>query len=381
MDRYLGFNATKEENDYIFLSYSSVDSDEVRPIAKLLNEKLNIPIWYDQGIKSRQDFNKIIAQRIKNCKEVVMFISSNNLSDPQSYVFYEYIQAHQRNNKPIHYVLLDEINEEDILDDYNIWWADINYRFQHIPAYTLSREQVAEKILDSLLPSNSLSSKKEEDDYLILEDTKLEKLSKFPSGFVVIHLYTCVLKDIKGNLYIPMEYPHYGGIWTVPHISYDIDLPRHRRLRKINDILEFIDSNIEKSDKMLEELKYQKLYQMGLFQEMIDKFKEYTEYKISPTYKDRPQCYRVEEYFFTDIDGVELKNLYDPEHLKGYKYLPLTQDYEINKDSKYIREDNGKVYFFNKPLSSNILNLMDNLKGLKESTYKVPVELSPNGTV
>lgn len=380
-DRYLGFDATDQKDNYIFLSYSSIDSNEVRPIAKLLDEKLSIPIWYDQGIKSRQDFNKTISQRIKNCNEVIMFISNHNLTDPDSYVFYEYVLAHRRNHKPIHYILLEEINENNIQEEYDNWWTDINYKYQHIPAYNMSNEDVVDKIINSLTPShNSTLEKKKKEDYLILEDTELERLSKFPSGFVIIHLYTCVLKDREGNLFIPMEYPHYGGIWTVPHISYDIDLPRHRRLRKVKDILEFIDKNAEENDTILEELKYQKLYQMGLFQEIVEKSDSYTEYKVSPTYKDRVQCYRVEEYFFTDIDESELKNIYDPEHLKGYKYFPLTKNYDIDFNSKYVKKIDDTVYFFDKPLSSNIINLIKNKKELRAATFKVPVILTPNGT-
>lgn len=382
MNRYLGFSATDKKINYIFLSYSSVDVDEVRPIAKLLNEKLNTPIWYDQGIKSKQDFNKIISQRIKNCTEVIMFISNNNLSDPKSYVFYEYILAHKRNNKPIHYILLDNINEENILPEYDKWWIDINYRFQHIPLYQMSNEEVVDKILNSLSPySNSQAKETVQEDYLILENTSLDKLSKYPTGFVVIQLFTCVLRDLNNNLFIPMEYPRYGSIWTVPHTSLDINLPRHRRLRKIDDILEYINSNIKDSEIILEELKYQKLYQMGLYELIIEKFKEYTEFKTSPTYKDRVQCYRIEEYFFIDIDYSELKNLYDPEHLKGFKYLPLTPDYEIDYEDPQVIRKNEKVYFFNKPLSTNIVNLISNRKELKDSTFDIPVILSPNGVI
>lgn len=68
------------EEDYIFVSYSHKDSDEVLKMIAYLS-KHGIRIWhYQEGTPAGEEWDKNIASRIENCSGFIAFISENYLS-------------------------------------------------------------------------------------------------------------------------------------------------------------------------------------------------------------------------------------------------------------------------------------------------------------
>lgn len=65
-------------DDYIFISYSHRDK-------KLVEDKLHIlqrngfRLWYDSGIKGGENWRKVLREKIKSCKNVIVFTSQNSV--------------------------------------------------------------------------------------------------------------------------------------------------------------------------------------------------------------------------------------------------------------------------------------------------------------
>ena len=77
MSRNLGVPVTTA-GEYYFLSYNSEDEARVAEFAKELHSRA-FPLWYDNGIRVGENWKKELAERIKNCKAVVMFLSKGVL--------------------------------------------------------------------------------------------------------------------------------------------------------------------------------------------------------------------------------------------------------------------------------------------------------------
>ena len=68
------------EEDYIFISYSHKDSEEVLKVIAYLS-KQGIRIWhYQEGTLAGKEWDENIASHIKNCSGFIAFISENYLS-------------------------------------------------------------------------------------------------------------------------------------------------------------------------------------------------------------------------------------------------------------------------------------------------------------
>lgn len=67
------------KEDYIFVSYSHLDSDKVFPFLHKL-QLSGCRVWYDEGIKGGDNWRKILASKIQaeNCKNFLLFSSLNS---------------------------------------------------------------------------------------------------------------------------------------------------------------------------------------------------------------------------------------------------------------------------------------------------------------
>ena len=65
--------------DYVFISYSHSDIEQVFPILRKL-QLAGCRIWYDEGIAGGENWRKILASKIESesCKNFVVFSSSNS---------------------------------------------------------------------------------------------------------------------------------------------------------------------------------------------------------------------------------------------------------------------------------------------------------------
>ncbi len=70
--------------DYIFVSYSHLDTLQVIPILSQL-QRLGYRIWYDEGIRSGANWRVFIGEKIENCKNFLLFSSKNSVDSDDVY--------------------------------------------------------------------------------------------------------------------------------------------------------------------------------------------------------------------------------------------------------------------------------------------------------
>lgn len=70
------FKAYEGNEPFIFISYAHKDSDFVGPVLDKLYER-GYRIWYDNGIKSGEEWGQSVAQNLKRSKLVLAFISED----------------------------------------------------------------------------------------------------------------------------------------------------------------------------------------------------------------------------------------------------------------------------------------------------------------
>lgn len=123
MARDLGVPYTTKQ-PYYFISYNSEDEKMVSEYAKAL-DKLHIPLWYDNGLKVGDEFEKEIAERIENCEAVIMFLSKNIFLKEKSYVHIEFELATEYSNKKVYVMMMDEIKKPDVPMQFRAWWTKV----------------------------------------------------------------------------------------------------------------------------------------------------------------------------------------------------------------------------------------------------------------
>ncbi len=68
----------EDTKPYIFISYAHGDTDRIFPIIKGLYEK-GWRVWYDQGIEINTNYHEVIANHIKDCEVVVLFVTHTSV--------------------------------------------------------------------------------------------------------------------------------------------------------------------------------------------------------------------------------------------------------------------------------------------------------------
>lgn len=64
--------------DYLFVSYSHQDKKIVEPILFML-QRNGYRIWYDEGLSGGENWKKVIKDKIKHCKNFMIFSSKNSV--------------------------------------------------------------------------------------------------------------------------------------------------------------------------------------------------------------------------------------------------------------------------------------------------------------
>ena len=142
----LGVKVTTE-GKYYFISYNTEDADIVSRYVHALDRK-GLPMWYDKGILVGVEWKKVIAEKIRGCEAVIMFISSNIFKKKESYVYKEWDIA-KRREKNIILILLDEIDESKIPPCYDFWWSDISST-QSVSALKYGFETCTDMIIEAV---------------------------------------------------------------------------------------------------------------------------------------------------------------------------------------------------------------------------------------
>ena len=127
---------------YYFISYNSQDTPRISEICREL-EKRNVPMWYDKGLLSGEKWEKQITHFIKNCHEVILFVTKDLMARQNPFVYKEYELAHELHKKT-HIVMLDRIQFENVSDELKVWFIDIQKLQDVYPPANASAAQVAD---------------------------------------------------------------------------------------------------------------------------------------------------------------------------------------------------------------------------------------------
>lgn len=125
MSAYLGFNPSKETDAY-FLSYNNEESERISGLVCELY-KQGVPLWYDYGLKYGEEWERQIAEHIKNCKAVLIFITADTFKKADTYIRKEYNLATKVYKKTVYVVLLDQIEKSMIPLKMLYWWVEMSH--------------------------------------------------------------------------------------------------------------------------------------------------------------------------------------------------------------------------------------------------------------
>lgn len=110
--------------DYIFVSYSHADQEQVFPILATL-QRNSCRVWYDEGIRGGDNWNSLLATKIADCSTFLLFSSANSAASDE--VSYE-INGARRCKRKILTVRLDEaqfpLHHQMFLDNFQYLDAD-----------------------------------------------------------------------------------------------------------------------------------------------------------------------------------------------------------------------------------------------------------------
>ncbi len=128
---------------FVFLSYSHKDSNIVLPWFDMI-KSVGIPIWYDDGIRAGYEWEDEIIKNLSRSSAFIFFVSRNSLSSVNCKD--ELYSARSQGKRFIN-ILIE--NFDFTLPEYE--WFNFRYsRYQQIPAYSMSKEDVIQKIHMSL---------------------------------------------------------------------------------------------------------------------------------------------------------------------------------------------------------------------------------------
>ena len=144
MSQYFGFEPV-EFGDYYFISYNSQDTARISAIACEMY-KNSIPMWYDRGLKSGKEWEQQIVEKIRDCHEVIMFVTQNLLSRSSSYVMVEYDIA-KSYKKNIIIVNLDNVPFEKVNVAFQGWYSRVN-NLRGICAYNIRNPRSIMRLME-----------------------------------------------------------------------------------------------------------------------------------------------------------------------------------------------------------------------------------------
>ena len=108
---------------YYFISFSPRDAERISAVCREMNKR-GVPVWYDKGSLSGEEREKQISAKIKNCHEVIAFITSDLMADVNPSVRNEFETANKL-HKRVHVVMLDAVPFDKVNDDFKGWFLDI----------------------------------------------------------------------------------------------------------------------------------------------------------------------------------------------------------------------------------------------------------------
>ena len=161
---------------YYFISYNSQDTERISAICQELNRR-GVPMWYDKGLLSGEKWEKQIAYYIKNCHEVILFVTKKLMERENPFVHKEYMIAREYHKK-IHIIMLDDIKFEDVSVDLNVWFIELKKLQDICPPPHAKPVQVADAMERQISFLKKPDSLKKPDPVLKPESVKKSKLAE-----------------------------------------------------------------------------------------------------------------------------------------------------------------------------------------------------------
>lgn len=119
------------QENYIFVSYSHKDREKVYPFIAALQEKYNV--WFDNGINYGSEWEKEIAEKLKNCSLFIYMITEESLKSTNCMDELYHARRLQKN-------FLNILVEQTELPD----WFEFRYgRYQMCRLFTFSSHKAA----------------------------------------------------------------------------------------------------------------------------------------------------------------------------------------------------------------------------------------------
>ncbi len=139
---------------YTFLSYAHVDAQRVYPYFAAL-QQAGQNIWFDEGIRAGRSWEEDIADFLTAADSFLFFVTEASLRSQNC--MDELFRAREQKKTFIN-ILVDNI---DLSNPEYSWFQFRFSRFQQIPAYAMSMEEVIFKILQGLGAAEILSPEPE----------------------------------------------------------------------------------------------------------------------------------------------------------------------------------------------------------------------------
>lgn len=169
MSGYLKFEPTSKKSDYYFISYNTEDANRVGKICRsMLRSHPEIDFWYDVDIHHDEQWSAKIANKIKNCKEVIFFVTRGIFEKAKKrfasgeykkitdvWTFQEYSIARSY-EKRILVVYLDDIHIDMVCDELVGWFEELNPSngLQGIIGFDKRYREIGESIYAELIWSS-----------------------------------------------------------------------------------------------------------------------------------------------------------------------------------------------------------------------------------
>ena len=119
------------QENYIFVSYSHKDREKVYPFIAALQDKYNV--WFDKGISYESEWEKEIAEKLKNCSLFIYMITEESLKSTNCMDELYHARRLQKN-------FLNILVEQTELPD----WFEFRYgRYQMCRLFTFSSHKAA----------------------------------------------------------------------------------------------------------------------------------------------------------------------------------------------------------------------------------------------
>ncbi len=128
---------------YLFMSYSHGDARQVYPYFAAL-QQAGMDIWFDEAIRAGAEWEREIIQYLSAAEGFVFFVTEASLKSQNCM---DELYSAKESKKPIINVLMDDIDLTD--PEYEWFWFRYS-RYQQIPAYAMTIEEVVSKIQKGL---------------------------------------------------------------------------------------------------------------------------------------------------------------------------------------------------------------------------------------